>query len=609
MSKDQISPHEGASYRLDAPVVSRRDGVLRADDFDDLYFDVHDGLAESQYVFINGTHLREKLRGSDHLTIAETGFGTGLNFLAVLDLLADFPNHRIDYISYESRPLSADVMATAHAAFPSLCAHSAALLGNLPPRWPGVHLRHFKDGQVRLHLYYGAAEDSLAVSDFHADIWFLDGFAPAKNPQMWSETVLSHVGRLTRAGGRLASFTAASAVRNGLNASGFSIQKQPGFGRKRDMITGVKTGNAAALTRPVAVGVIGGGIAGASVAAGLRHRGIEATILDAGPGLATAASGNRLALQTPRLTVDHNDASQLSASCLAFAAHCSDQAGATLADKVISLDWPDREAVRQDKFRSQFWPCDLLRPVDVDTATYEAGMPMPVGGVVHDFGRVIEPARLCQYLAGPTPVIIDADIINITRHEHGLVLLAKDGRQFDFEQIVVATGAGLPASLHQLAITGVRVDITAGQVSHIPEQATLAPLAAGLSFGGYLTPCHNGFHELGATFDRSGQGINDADAFCQNRDLLPPGLKDLLTHLEGCSGRTSQRASTPDRNPIVGQLAKDVFVLGAVGARGFTVAPLLGEYLAAQIALMPNCLSRSIQAALDPFRFRLRRGL
>ena len=80
MSKNQISPHKGTSYRLDAPVVSRRDGVLRADDFDDLYFDEHNGLAESQYVFINGTHLREKLCGSNHLTIAETGFGTGLNF-------------------------------------------------------------------------------------------------------------------------------------------------------------------------------------------------------------------------------------------------------------------------------------------------------------------------------------------------------------------------------------------------------------------------------------------------------------------------------------------------------------------------------------------------
>ena len=609
MSKDQKSPHEGAIYRLDAPVVCRRDGVLRNDDFDDLYFDAHDGLAESQYVFINGTNLREKLHDSNHLTIAETGFGTGLNFLAVLDLLTEFPNHQIDYISYDSRPLSPDVMATAHAAFPSLCAHSATLVGNLPPRWPGLHLRHFKDGKVRLHLHYGSAENGLAASDFHADIWFLDGFAPAKNPQMWSETVLRHVGRLTRAGGRLASFTSAGAVRNGLNAAGFTIKKKPGFGRKRDMIIGVKTGTAAALNRKGAVGIIGGGIAGASVAAGLRHRGIEATILDAGPALATAASGNRLALQTPRLTIDHNDASQLSASCLAYAAHCSDAADATLCDKVVSLDWPDREAARQDKFRSQFWPRDLLRPVDVDMATHEAGIPMPVGGLVHNFGRVIEPARLCQHLAGPTPVIIDVDIVNITRRDRGLVLLAKNGRQFNYEQIVLATGAGLPESLSQLAIAGVPVDITAGQVSHVPQQAALEPLAAGLSFGGYLTPCHNGFHELGATFDRSGQCINDADAFCHNRNLLPPVLKDLLKHLGGCPGRTSQRASTADRNPIFGQLAKDIFVLGAVGARGFTVAPLLGEYLSAQIAVMPNCLSRSIRAALDPFRFRLRRRL
>ena len=115
---------------------------------------------------------------------------------------------------------------------------------------------------------------------------------------------------------------------------------------------------------------------------------------------------------------------------------------------------------------------------------------------MHDFGRVIEPARLCQYLAGPTPVIVDADIVNITRQDQGLVLFAKNGRQFNYEQIVVATGAGLPESLSQLAIEGVRVDITTGQVSHIPQQAALVPLTAGLSFGGYLTSCHNGFLNL-----------------------------------------------------------------------------------------------------------------
>ena len=222
---------------------------------------------------------------------------------------------------------------------------------------------------------------------------------------------------------------------------------------------------------------------------------------------------------------------------------------------------------------------------------------------------MIVPVRLCQHLAGSTPLIVDAKISDIIRNDHGLMLTTEDGRQFSFDQIVVATGAGLPETLRQLAIAGVRVDITAGQVSHIPQQPALNALKAGLSFGGYLTPCHDGFHELGATFDRSGQAIGDDHAFCHNRDLLPPALKDILLHLDSCSGRSSQRASTPDRNPVMGQLAADVYVLGAVGARGFTMAPLLGEYLAAQIALMPNCLNQTIQAALDPFRFRLRRGL
>ena len=172
---------------------------------------------------------------------------------------------------------------------------------------------------------------------------------------MWSDAVLAHIGRLTRAGGRLASFTAARMVCDGLSAAGFAISKKPGFGDKRDMITGIKTDVNTGVKPPIQtvpaspkkkppektaphVGIIGGGISGASVAAGLRHRCIAATILDAGPRLATAASGNRLALQTPRLSVDHNAASQLSACCLAYAAKCSDQAVASIADKVVSLD-------------------------------------------------------------------------------------------------------------------------------------------------------------------------------------------------------------------------------------------------------------------------------
>ena len=629
MSNEQRLPHDGANYRLDEAVVSERDGVLRADDYDDVYFAARDGLAESRHVFIDGTNFAEKLLRHKHLTIAETGFGSGLNFLAVLDTLQKFldhqpdcqPDYQIDYISFESRPLPAGVIARTHAGFPSLAAHSTTLLDNLPPRWPGVHLCHFNQGQVRLHLHYGEAEDCLAQSRFCADIWFLDGFSPAKNLDIWSAAVFAHIGRLTRAGGTLASFTAARMVRDGLSAAGFAISKKPGFGDKRDMITGVKTGvkppiqtvPASSKKKPSEkkphVGIIGGGISGASVAAGLRHRRIAATILDAGPRLATAASGNRLALQSPRLSVDHNPASQLSACCLAYAARCSDQAAASIADKVVSLDWPDREASRQHKFRRQYWPDDLLRAGDASAAAVSAGMAMPIGGVVHDYGRVIDPARLCHYLAGDTPTIFDAEITQILRRDSALILDIKDGRQYAFDVIVLATGASLPDILTLLSIDGVRIDVTSGQVSHIPVQPGLADLQAGLSFGGYLTPSHNGFHELGATFDRSGCGDFDDAAFAHNRNLLPPALQQLFGHLDSAGGRISQRASTPDRNPVMGRLDDGIYLLGAVGARGFTLAPLLGEYLAAEIAAMPNCLSHHMQATLDPFRFRLRRGL
>ncbi len=229
MSNEQRLPHDGANYRLDEAVVSERDGVLRADDYDDVYFAARDGLAESRHVFIDGTNFAETLHRHKHLTIAETGFGSGLNFLAVLDVLQKFSDYQIDYIAFEARPLPADVIARTHAGFPSLAAHSTALLDNLPPRWPGVHLCHFNQGQVRLHLHYGEAEDCLAQSRFCADIWFLDGFAPAKNPDMWSDSVLAHIGRLTRAGGKLASFTAARMVRDGLSAAGFAISKKPGL--------------------------------------------------------------------------------------------------------------------------------------------------------------------------------------------------------------------------------------------------------------------------------------------------------------------------------------------------------------------------------------------
>jgi tRNA 5-methylaminomethyl-2-thiouridine biosynthesis bifunctional protein len=197
-------------------------------------------------------------------------------------------------------------------------------------------------------------------------------------------------------------------------------------------------------------------------------------------------------------------------------------------------------------------------------------------------------------------------------HDDGdhVQLGALDGRQMTFDAVVLANGADLPALLSRLNIGGVALDVTSGQVSQLPATPASSAVKTGLSFGGYLTPAHEGMHELGATFDRDARDGVTLAGHRHNLALLPGGLADIFTGLDPAEfgGRTSRRASTPDRNPIWGALAHRVYVLGALGARGFTFAPLLGDQLAAQIMQRPISLDLGTRAMLDPFRFRLRRG-
>ena len=614
---DPVS-HHSANYRLASAVISQRNGILRADDFNDLYYSADDGLAEAQHVFLCGNKIASRLSSVAHFTIAETGFGTGLNFLAVMRLLEDMaekqqPICQMDYVSFEARPLPTNIIEKSHLAFPAIKQQSKKLLAALPPNWPGLHRCDFLEGKLRLHLLYGDANVALDNTEFVADAWFLDGFSPAKNPELWNRNLLLTVGRLTRENGSFATFTVASKVQQSLADAGFLVEKRRGFGRKREMLIGRKLGinnrfanESKAGSRNQKIGIIGGGIAGAALAAGLASRGVRPHIIEARDRLALASSGNRMALQTPRLSVDHNIASRMSADCLSFAARTSDAAKAVISSQTISLDWPAREAARQAKFRTQFWPENLMQCVDAETASDHAGIKLPIGGVLHQYGRVIDPTVLTHYLGCNAHTSFGFNVVEISRNEIGFHLVASDGRQFSCDQLVFAGGADLNMLNRLLSITGIKLDVTSGQVSQIPTNNELAKLQVGISYGGYLTPEKEGFHDLGATFDRLARTEILDSAHHHNRDLLPPNLSTLMPNPKVYEARVSRRASTPDRNPLCGEVAENLFILGALGARGLTLAPLLGDMLAAQMLDMPITIGLDIRGGLDPFRFRLR---
>ncbi|RMF35554.1 MAG: FAD-dependent oxidoreductase [Alphaproteobacteria bacterium] len=199
----------------------------------DPYYAPEDGLAESRHVYLAGTGLPERFRPG--FVIAELGFGTGLNFLAAwASWEGAGVEGRLRYVGFEIAPLAAPDMARALSRWPELSPFTCRLLAAWPPRETVLRF-----DTAELELVIGDARQTLPGWQGQADAWFLDGFSPARNPEMWEAGLMTELARHTRPGGRFATFSAAGAVRRNLTAAGFAVQKRPGFGRKREMCCGM----------------------------------------------------------------------------------------------------------------------------------------------------------------------------------------------------------------------------------------------------------------------------------------------------------------------------------------------------------------------------------
>ena len=227
------SPHQ-------PPELDWRDGMIPVSQrFDDPYFSLAGGLEETRHVFLTGNGLPERFR--DGFQIAELGFGTGLNLLAVL-LAHQGPGH-IHYTSFEAYPMPAEDIARALTAFPEVAGVAEPFLR----QWAaGETVLRFPNLTATVVL--GDARETLSAWNGQADAWFLDGFSPAKNPELWSPDLMTEVARHTAPGGTFATYTAAGHVRRALSEAGFTVTRQPGFGRKRHMSVGVLQPSASSMS-------------------------------------------------------------------------------------------------------------------------------------------------------------------------------------------------------------------------------------------------------------------------------------------------------------------------------------------------------------------------
>ena len=602
------------TYQVIVPAELAFDGngVPFAPAYGDCYHSASGALEQARQVFLAGNDLPARWQEfhDDDFVILETGFGLGLNFLCTWQAWDSGPGRRLHYVAIEKHPFRLDALRRLHARWPELAGCAARLQQQWPLPLPGLHRLDF--GNVVLTLCFGDAEKLLPQLTLAADAIYLDGFAPARNPEMWSDAVFAALEKLAAPGATLASWSVLDDMMFRLSRTGFRLEKRSGFGTKRYMLAGRKPGtqnSALAGRRPVRrIAVIGAGIAGAAVAHALAKRGHEVVVLEAAHAPAQGASGNRAGVFRPLPSLDDGRLARLlRAGFLLGRRQFADLPGLRAGwTGVLHIARDARHEETQRRIVAEHaLPADFCAFVARADASARAQWPVELGGWWFPQGGWIDPPSLCRALLAGIEVRCGVQIERLER---------RDGRwrvaDRDVDDVVLANGIGAAALAPDF-----KLPLRAGRglVSHIPAAAT-PPFDIVATRLGYVTPAIDGIRCAGATM--SADDLDPAPRLADHvenlhrLDMALPGYGKNLDPA-GLDGRVSFRPMSPDRLPIVGPLSasEGLWIIDGFGARGLVFAAICAELLASQLGNEPLPLEADLCSATTPARFGKRSGL
>jgi tRNA 5-methylaminomethyl-2-thiouridine biosynthesis bifunctional protein len=626
-------------------------------------------------VFYEQNDIDNRLQNHDqpHFVIAETGFGTGLNFLNTwlrfTDHLAreqvqnqlDNRVKRLHFISYEKYPLSISDLSQSLEVWPALNLLSEQLIKQYPINLPGCHRLEFNNGRVVLDLYFGDVLDSINAMSYPqagvVDAWFLDGFAPSKNPDMWQQSVFNAMVDISKATATVTTFTAAGFVRRGLIEAGFSMQKTKGFAQKREMLTGQLEQANSAQSAPdyfchdnsilKNVAVIGGGIASSCILYSLAKRGIKSQLFCHDSAPAMGASHNVQGAVYPHLQAKNSPHSELFAHSFLYAKRQYNE----LINTGFSFDhaWCGvlQHAVKQplaDKHQNlaqkKLWPKSLIRNVTAQEGDDIAGVNTGFSGVFIEQGGWVNPPQLVNAMLKaannltPFKSTFNCYIEKLEKTDEGWLLLSNGKQLGPFSDVIICAGEHSDAfeQTKSLPIVAVR-----GQVSHVQASEQSKKLKTVLCHKGYFTPAYLEHHCMGATFEKNSKSrqVTEQDNLTNREQLLTfYKQSDFATRLGGItSAKAAVRCSFIDHLPMVGEwpqqndyvtafanlrlgkryqylpLSKPqqgLHVFTGFGARALCSAPLSSEHFISCLNNEPRPLSERVSQAIHPARFIVR---
>lgn len=654
-----------------AEVVWRENDTPYSAAFDDWYYNSDGGLTETRHVFLSGSQLPQRWAAHPEpvFTLAETGFGTGLNFLATWQAWAALPEPKplLHYIAIEQFPLRRQHLEKALTHWPELRSFAAPLLNLYPGLVPGQHRLLLADGRVTLDLWWheatAALQDLRARQQPFIDAWYLDGFTPDRNQSLWQAPLFEALAAVSRPGATLATFTAAGWVRRGLEKAGYRIDKRPGYGRKRECIQGSlperrspvppAPGHAtdspwdiagATGARPDHVLVLGAGLAGATTAAALARRGVQVTVIDSGE-IAGGASANAQGVLYTRLSVQHSDLVDFALQSYVFATgfyrtlFAQERLSAPRDGDLCGNFAQIQKTAEAEILRSALQTVpELAQVLDADEANRILNVAQNSTGYWYPGSGWLNPPAVCRAL-------LRHDNIQVLENIASPGLLFAEGQWRATSHgatlasascAVLATGTATTrfSALRWLPLQSVR-----GQTTQLPVSGHSRQLRAVLCHKGYIAPSSGSHHCIGASFgpgdeDEEPRGSDHRDNLVKLGEAIPQ-WQHWTQSLDplALAGTVRFRCASNDYLPVVGPVPKHdafltryaalrknarthvsahgeyypgLFVTTAHGSRGLTSTPLAAEVLASAICKEPPPLSRKLGRALNPARFIIR---
>jgi tRNA 5-methylaminomethyl-2-thiouridine biosynthesis bifunctional protein len=593
--------------------------------YDDVYHSRADALGQAEQVFLRGNDLPRRWQGRGRFTVCETGFGLGLNFLALWRAWRADPRRaaRLHVVSIEGHPLErAALRAAWDGHLPrALRASADALIAQWPPLLPGLHRLEFEGGAVTLTLAFGEAAAVAPRLSARVDAYFFDGFAPRRNPAMWSPEVLGALARLAAPDATLATWCSVGQVRRALAAAGFEVRREQGYGKLH-----MTVGRRALQAEPSSglpdddgtpVLVIGAGLAGAGVAQALALRGRAVTVLapedDAG-----AHRGHLAAALTPVIARDDNPRARLSrAGSLRALRRWAGLDEAVRRCGTLQLERDAGRATALAQALSELaFPTEWARAVDAGEAGQLAGLPVARGGVYFRDGLLVRPDKLVAALLSAPGIARRTGAAASIRQAGSLwqVCDAQGAVLIEAGHVVLACAAQAPALLRAGGLLDPLPRL--GQMHTLAGEVTLAPASA-LRGGprcivggeGYLLPEVEGWCVAGSTYvhgagqsevGAAGQRVNLDKAAGLLGDEAGQALRGLPAgDLPGWAG---WRAVLPGRLPAIGPLAHAPGVWLATGyaSRGLSWSALGGDLIAAWLCGEPLPLETDLIGQILP---------